>query len=174
MKPRRVAGVFLVLALGGRNTGAQFIGPGLRISAALGISAPVGDLDRRGGTGFGASFRTEYPIGSEDWALRGDFSFDRFAGKAGVDSYQFFTVATNIVHKSNPKLYEFGGFGIYTAKTAFGPGDSSAESAFGFQGGVGYNLSRTGLRTFVEFGITDVLTTGRSSVWFPVRFGIRI
>jgi hypothetical protein len=39
---------------------------------------------------------------------------------------------------------------------------------------MGFNLTTTGLKTFLEFGITDVLTTARSSVWFPVRFGIRI
>jgi hypothetical protein len=169
-----LAGVLLLLTVSAGSAGAQFIGGGMKISGAIGMSAPIGDLDKRGGTGFGAAFRTESPIGAEDWTIRGDFAFDRFGGKAGVQSYQFFTVATNLVHRSNPKLYQFGGFGIYTAKTAIDANNTRAESAFGFQGGVGLNLTTTGLKTFLELGITDVLTTGQSSVWFPVRFGIRI
>ena len=166
-----LAGALLVLA--GRAE-AQFMGRGMKFSGAIGLSAPIGDLDQRAGTGFGAALRTESDLGSEQWALRGDFSFDRFAGRAPVDSYQYFTVATNLVHRSNAKLYQFGGFGIYTAKTAIAADNTRAESAFGFQGGVGLNLRTTGPKTFVEVGITDVLTTGRSSVWFPVRFGIRM
>jgi hypothetical protein len=162
------------LAIGAGEAQAQFIGSGMRVSGAIGLSAPIGDLDKRGGTGFGAAIRTESQLGSDNWSLRGDFSFDRFGGKGGVNSYQFFTVATNLVHRSNPKLYQFGGFGIYTAQTAVSADNSRSESAFGFQGGMGFNLTTTGLKTFLEFGITDVLTTARSSVWFPVRFGIRI
>jgi hypothetical protein len=169
-----VAAALFALATSAGGAQAQFMSRGTKFSGAIGISAPIGDLDKRAGTGFGGAVRTESPLGSEDWSVRADFSFDRFAGKAGVESYQFFTVATNLVHRSNARLYEFAGFGIYTMKTAIAANNNRSESAFGFQGGVGLNLSTKGLKTFVELGIADVLTTGRSSAWFPVRFGIRI
>ena len=169
----RFATALFVLALSAGVAHAQRRS-GLKFSGAIGLSAPIGDLDKRGSTGFGAAIRTESQLDADIWSLRGDFSFDRFGGKDGVDSYQYFTVATNLVHHTNVRLYQFGGFGIYTAKTAVDAVNNRSESAFGLQGGIGLNLDTKSLKSFVEFGITDVLTTGRSSVWFPVRVGIRL
>jgi hypothetical protein len=81
-------------------------------------------------------------------------------------------------------VYQYGGVGFYQAKTVSSPeqgcsnclGNGSqarSESDFGFQGGVGLNFGKV-TKTFLEIGVVDVLTTGRSSVWFPVRFGIRL
>ena len=155
-------------------------------SAAAGLSAPIGDLDKDAQTGFGIAVRTESGGGDSPWGFRGGLTFDRFGGKAalGIDNLQFVTFPLDVVHNTNRKLYQFVGVGLYQAKTVYTPDPQFAgtrnnasaytENDLGFQGGVGFNFGGKGARTFLEFEVVDVLTSGRSSVWFPVRCGIRL
>lgn len=165
---------------------AQFGRGGFGFSVAAGVSAPIGDLDKDAQTGFGIAVRTESGAGDSPWGFRGGLTFDRFGGKAapGIDNLQFITFPLDVVHNTNKQLYQFVGVGLYQAKTVYvadpqfaGTRNSTSaftENDFGFQGGVGYNFGKKGARTFVEFEVVDVLTSGRSSVWFPIRFGIRL
>lgn len=151
------------------------------ISVAGAVNLPIGNLGDASDVGFGAALRSESPLSSGSWGFRADFTFDRFGAKGAVDNYQYFTLATNLVHHSNARFYQYGGFGLYNAKTVgksggvgLTPASSVTEQAFGFQGGVGLSLDLLGPKGFMEVGIVDVLTSGRSSVWFPLRVGIRL
>lgn len=149
-----------------------------QLSIAVGAGLAVGGLSQQAsGPGIGVALRTATPLGASNWLLRTDVSFDRFSGTGDVDNNQFFTFATNAVHRTNTRLYQFGGLGIYTAKKVLKSSTLRSETAFGLQGGVGleFGSDREGgsAHPFVEFGLTDAFTTGRTSVWFPVRVGLR-
>ena len=45
---------------------------------------------------------------------------------------------------------------------------------FGFQAGVGVNFTIGDTHTFMEFGFVNVLTTGPTTSWVPVRLGVRL
>jgi hypothetical protein len=149
------------------------------------VDVPISDLDTYGHTGFGIAVRTESPLGGPTWSLRSGVSYDRFGGKRsyGVDHFEYLTFASELLHNTNTRTYQYAGVGIYQAKTVYPPEpggflglgngtQAQSESDFGFQGGVGLNFGKV-TKTFLEIGIVDVLTTGRSSVWFPLRYGIR-
>jgi hypothetical protein len=179
--------LLVVVTLEARPVQAQRMMGQFRFSASAAVNVPISDLDKYGNAGFGIAVRTESPLGGPTWSLRSGVSYDRFGGKGGlgVDHFEYLTFASDLVHHTNTRTYQFLGLGIYQAKTVFapvtvnpfnGPGNGSravSESDFGFQGGVGLNFGKV-TRTFLEIGIVDVLTTGRSSVWFPLRYGIRL
>jgi hypothetical protein len=153
---------------------------GLGIGLAGGLNLPVGDLGNSSDLGIGLSLRRESGSGSVGWGMRTDFSFDRFGAKGpSIDNYQYIGFTTNLVHHTNPQLYQFGGIGLFQAKTVMkraglGLGGSDTENAFGIQGGVGLSLPQISDKAFLEVGVVTVLTSGRSSSWFPVRFGFKL
>ncbi len=173
MLPLAVVALLTALAAPQR-TGAQ------GIEFAGGVNLPVGDLGNASDLGLGVSLRREAGMSSVGWGYRTDFSFDRFAAKGTVDNYQYVGFAANLVHHSNKELSQYGGIGLYQAKTvlkATGPSalvGSYTESAFGFQGGVALTLPKISDKAFLDVGLVVVLTSGRTSSWFPVRFGFRI
>jgi len=172
-----------IAALSAVPAQAQFMMPRLHISAGVSADVPIGNLDTFANTGFGVAVRTESPLGGPEWGLRGGVSFDRMGGKdnTNVNYFEYLTFATELVHNTNPRTYQYAGVGIYQQKIVFEPvttgfgftTSAESESDFGFQGGVGLNFGTT-VKTFLEIGVVDVLTTGKSSVWFPLRFGFRI
>jgi hypothetical protein len=177
---------FLLIAvvLAARPAQAQFMMVGFHLSASAGLNVPISDLDQDAYAGFGISVRNESPLDPR-WSLRNGLSYDRFGGKdrTGVDHLDYLALASDLVHHTNTRTYQFIGVGIYRVNTVFHPvtptfgnlGNESqvfGETDVGFQGGVGLNFG-TVTKTFLEVGIVDVLTTGRSSVWFPLRYGIR-
>jgi hypothetical protein len=149
------------------------------IGLAGGLNLAVGDLGNASDVGLGLSLRREARLESAAWSYRTDFSFDRFGAKGTVDNYQYVSFTTNLVHHTNRSLYQFGGLGLFQAKTVLksagiGYGGSYTESAFGFQGGVGLTVEQISDKAFLEVGIVTVLTSGRTSSWFPMRFGFRL
>ncbi|HLA90088.1 MAG TPA: outer membrane beta-barrel protein [Gemmatimonadaceae bacterium] len=154
----------------GRRMG---MGRGMHLSAAVGANLPIGDLDRQAQTGFGIAIRSEMSESSGPWKVRGGIAFDMFSGKGAVDNYQYLSYFTlDLVHETSKTVYQYGGVGLYQSKTAV-EDEARSESDFGFQGGVGVNFGKD-RKTFLEFGLVDVITTGRTSVWFPVKIGIRL
>jgi hypothetical protein len=158
-------------------------------SGAVGLNLPVGELDKQGQPGVDIAIRSGFTDPAAPWGVRGGLTFDRFGGKrsSDVDNYQYFGFFQfDVIHNSNKKTYQYAGVGLYQFKATFQPtfsnlpptigsggGGSISESDVGFQGGVGLNFGTT-TRTFLEIGFVDVMTSGRASAWFPIRFGIRI
>jgi hypothetical protein len=159
------------LTLGPRAAHAQ---TPVRFSGAAALALPVGDLGDAAGVGFHLALRGEGKLSSPGWFLRGDLSWDRFSGKGAVDSYSYLGLAGNIVHRSNTtRLYEYGGLGLYGSKTAYASQLNSSDTNLGLQMGLGLDLNPGPHTPFVEFGLTNVFTSGGNSVWFPVKFGVR-
>lgn len=145
----------------------------IRFSGAAALALPVGDLGDAADVGFNLSFRGEGKLPSPNWFLRGDLSWDRFGGKGVVDSYSYLGIAANLVHRGSGRVYEFGGLGLYNSKTTFNDQLNHDDTNLGVNLGVGLDLNPGPHTPFVEFGLTNVITSGSNSLWFPVRFGVR-
>ncbi len=145
----------------------------VHVSVVGGLSLPVGDLGSGADLGLHFALRAEGAPASPGWSFRGDFGVDRYDGRRGVDSYSYLALAGNLVHRGrNAGFYQYGGFGVYNSQIAFANATDRSDTDLGVQAGVGTNLTRDG-RVFGEFGFTGVFTSGRSSLWFPVRVGLR-
>jgi len=160
-----------VLAL--RSTAVAAQTP-VRFSVVGGLSLPVGDLGSNADLGFGLGLRGEGRTISPGWAFRGDLSWDHYDGRGGVSAYSYLAFAGNLVHhEAGGRLYEFGGLGIYNSRVAFTDALDRSDANLGVQMGLGLDLSSKVPNVFTEFGLTSAFTSGRSSVWFPVRLGVR-
>ena len=85
------------------------------------------------------------------------------------------------MHTTNRELYQYAGVGLVQAKTVksrgtTGTGDVNDYLQFGqvLQGGVGLALPKISDKAFLDVGVVIVFTSGRTSSWFPIRFGFRI
>lgn len=172
MHVRLMPTVGLVLALS--SACALHAQSNVHFGVSGGVALPIGDLGNAANVGFDLGARVTVPLSSPSWGLRGDLNWNRFGGKAGVNSYSYLSIAGNLVHREpGARLYEFFGPGVYNQKIDFTNGFNTSRTDLGLQGGVGLDLNASDLKTFVEFGLTSVFSSGSNSVWFPVRFGIR-
>jgi hypothetical protein len=145
----------------------------VQFSGAVGLVLPVGNLGDAVNVGFSLALRGEGKFGSSDWGFRGDLSYDQFGGKAPINSFSYPSAAGNVLHRSHDsRFYEFGGLGLYDWRVS-APGGSNSELDLGLQLGVGYDITPGPHAMFLEFGLTNAFTSGSSSLWFPLRFGIR-
>ncbi len=146
----------------------------MRFSVVGGLSLPVGDLGNNADLGLNLGLRGEGRAIAPGWAFRGDLSWDRYDGHGGVSAYSYLALAGNLVHHAaGGRLYEFGGLGIYNSRIAFANALDRSDTNLGVQMGLGLDLSSKAPNLFTEFGLTSAFTSGRSSVWFPVRLGVR-
>lgn len=145
---------------------------GLGFGFAGGLSIPAGDLGGSSDAGFALQLRGEAPLSTARWSVRGDLGYDRFGGRGAVDTYSYTSLTANLVHRNaGDRLYQFGGLGVFNARTAFVAGVDRSSTDLGMQAGIGYDLRSAAPRWFLETGLASAFTSGRSSLWFPVRAG---
>jgi hypothetical protein len=143
-------------------------------SGAGALALPIGDLGQAAEVGFNLALRGEARLAWQHWSVRGDLSWDRFGGRGNVDAYSYLGAAANVVHRSGAgRMYEFGGFGLYGERTTFTSQLNRDDTTLGLQAGIGVDLTPGPHTPFVEFGVTNVFTSGGNTFWFPVRFGVR-
>jgi hypothetical protein len=160
----------LVLAMCAAPAAAQ---TPVRFSVVGGLSLPIGDLGNNTDLGLNLALRGEGRPVAPNWGVRGDVTYDHYAGHGTVDEYSYLAFAANLVHhETRQRMYEFGGLGVYNSKVGFRNALDRSETSLGMQLGAGFELTAD-RRVFTEFGLTGAFTSGRSSVWFPVRVGLR-
>lgn len=143
-----------------------------RFALAGGLSLPAGDLGADADLGVALGARAESRLRDPRWGVRGDLSWDRYDGHTAVSSFSYVALAGNLVHHgATGRVYQFGGLGVYNSRLRFVNGADRSSTNLGMQAGVGVALSRGSPSWFTEFGLTSAFTSGRSSVWFPVRAG---
>lgn len=144
----------------------------LRLGLVGGLSLPGGDLGHAADAGAALGVRAEGPLRPARWSVRGDLAFDRFGGRGGVDAYSFASLAGSLVHREGVgRFYEYGGLGVYHARTSFVDALTRSDTNLGVQFGIGATFTSRAPRWFAEAGFTSAFTSGRSSIWFPVRVG---
>lgn len=145
----------------------------VRFSVVGGLSLPIGDLGNGTDLGINLGVRGEGRPISPGWAFRGDVSYDRYSGRGAVDAYTYLAFGANLVHhEPGLHVYEFGGLGVYSSRVALNSSLNRSDTDLGVQMGAGFSLTKDN-RVFTELGLTSAFTSGRSSVWFPVRVGLR-
>lgn len=145
----------------------------VRFSLVGGLSLPIGDLGNGTDLGLNLGVRGEGRPLSPGWAFRGDVSYDRYSGRGVVDEYTYLAFGANLVHhETSHRMYEFGGLGVYNSRIAFSSTVGRSDTNLGVQMGAGFELTRD-QRLFTEIGLTSAFTSGRSSLWFPIRIGFR-
>lgn len=155
-----------------RRTAAPASTP-VRFALAGGLSLPAGDLGADADLGVALGARAEGRLRDPRWGLRGDLSWDRYDGHSAVNAFSYVALAGNLVHYGSAgRVYQFGGLGVYNSHLRFVNGADRSNTSLGMQAGVGLALTRGSPRWFTEFGLTSAFTSGRSSVWFPVRAGL--
>lgn len=163
---------FAALALGAAAAPAAAQTP-VRFSVIGGMSLPIGDLGNSSNLGLNIGLRGESRAISPGWSWRGDLGYDRFGGHNAVDYYSYTTVAANLVHRERGGTwYEFGGLGLYASTVAFTSTVNRSDTNLGVQLGGGLDLT-SDHKVFLEGGLSSAFTSGRSSLWFPVRVGFR-
>lgn len=144
----------------------------LRFAFAGGLSLPAGDLGADADVGVALGARAEERLRDPAWGLRGDLSWDRYDGHGAVISFSYVALAANLVHhERSGRFYQFGGLGVYNSRVRAFRGDDRSDTNLGMQAGFGLALNSGSPRWFTEFGLTSALTSGRSSIWFPIRAG---
>ncbi|MEA3246386.1 MAG: outer membrane beta-barrel protein [Gemmatimonadota bacterium] len=145
----------------------------VRFSVVGGLSLPIGDLGNGADLGLNLGLRGEGRPLAPNWAFRGDVSYDRYAGHGAVNQYSYLAFAANLVHHEAARgMYEFGGLGVYNSRVTFSNALDRSDTNLGMQMGLGFELT-SDKRVFTEFGLTSAFTSGRSSLWFPLRVGLR-
>lgn len=146
----------------------------IRFSGAAALGLPAGDLGNTTDVGYSLSLRGEARLWSPEWKFRGDLSWDRFPGRGIVNAYSYLGFAGNMLHRSEgDRFYEFGGLGLYGGTTSFNNQLNQSATNIGAQAGIGFDLAPGPHTPFMEFGLTNVFTSGTNTLWFPVRFGVR-
>jgi hypothetical protein len=142
-------------------------------SVVGGLSLPVGDLARSSDLGLNIGFRGEGRTMPSGWAFRGDMNFDRYAGNGTIENFTYVSFAGNLVHRTQSgRAWQYGGLGVYNSKVARTNAVDLSDTDLGVQMGVGFDMT-TDRTVFAELGLTSAFTSGRSSVWFPIRVGLR-
>ena len=154
---------------------------GLGFTLMGGAGVAVGDLGNSSALGIGVSLRREAGGQSAGWGYRTDVNVDRFSTTGAVEAYEYYGLTTNVVHHTTRELYQYAGVGIVQAKTVksrgtIGTGDVNDYLQLGqvLQGGVGLALPKISDKAFLDVGVVIAFTSGRTSSWFPIRFGFRI
>jgi len=156
-----------------RRTTAPASAPSsVRFAFAGGLSVPAGDLGADADLGIALGVRAEGRMRDPRWGMRGDLSWDRYDGHTFANSFSYLSLAGNLVHHERTgRFYEFGGLGVYNSRMQFVNGADRSDTNLGMQAGVGVTLPSGSARWFTEFGLTSAFTSGRSSIWFPLRAG---
>jgi hypothetical protein len=169
----RILPAIAALAILAPSAGAQGQQTPVNFSLVGGLSLPIGDLGNSSEMGLNLGFRGEGRRFASGWSLRGDVSYDHYDGRGNVDAFSYVAFAGNLVHRTTgSRGYQYGGLGVYSSRVDRINISDATDTNLGVQMGLGVDLTRDS-RVFGELGLTSAFTSGRSSVWFPVRVGLR-
>jgi hypothetical protein len=149
-----------------------------RASIAVGAVMPTGDFANNAGTGLDVEFqaRTEPLFGPV--GLRIDIAYDHFAGKGGtVSGTTISTEAVSFIGNLSPMFYVAAGPGYYQSqiKTMILTHDVTEQQQFlGVQAAVGMNFPVFRWEGFIEVSAARLFSPGVSTMYVPLRFGVRL
>ena len=141
---------------------------------ALGASIPVSDLSNAVNTGYNATGILGLNTPSLPMNFRIDLAYNEFGFQHGGGNYHNTSVTGNTVFTfptaSTIRPYLIGGVGLYNSSTS--DAGSSSSNDFGFNVGGGITIPLSGFNAFVETRYNRVATSGVSTQFVPVVFGV--
>jgi opacity protein-like surface antigen len=156
----------------------------LSFGVSGGLSLPMGDLGNAANAGFTVAGHVFFkPATVNVVRFRGDVAYDKWGvkdagGNADLRSLSFVANALyDVPTQSNVRPYLIGGLGLYNSKAIIDLGQTSASTSsntdLGLQVGGGLTFKLSGFDTFAEAKFVNVFSSGSSTTWLPITFGVR-
>jgi len=148
-------------------------------SAAAGLAMPIGSTADGAKMGYNATLGLGIKPPLAPIGLRIEGMWNQFDLKNSSAGMRLLAGTANVTLSGAgmpiPMGYLIGGLGIYnSALTNLPTGvTSSSESKVGFNVGVGLNFPLTGFSTYAEARLHIVNTSGSSTKFIPIVFGIK-
>ena len=161
---------------GARTAAAQVSSP-FHFGVGGGVSLPQGDASDGFKTGFHGQAMVGLSVPMLPVGLRGDVVYHQLSGKdllAGTD-LKVLGGGVNVMYDLPGvmvKPYLSAGLGMYNAKVDAGAAGSASETKVGFNGGAGIKFNLTGFNTLLEARYYSIQTSGSSTTFVPITFGI--
>jgi opacity protein-like surface antigen len=180
-----IAGLAVVPALASAQAGARRV----KFGVAAGATMPLGDFGDGAKTGFHVGGLVDYDMMNSPLSLRGEVTWHRNDLKDDViDLLGVDDANTTILAFVGNVLYRFGmqpgaqmvpyliaGAGVYNNKGTLevnGESDSSSDTKFGLNGGIGIRIPLAGFTTNIEARYHTVFTEDTNANFIPLSVSI--
>ena len=147
----------------------------VQIGVAAGAALPTSDLSNGANTGFNVTGTVGLNSKMIPLGIRIDGAYNRFGLKSPLTGNVAYTsVSGNLVYKipaATVSPYAIGGAGWChtSADTGFGSG---TDNNFCWNVGGGISMPLSGFDTFIEARYTQIQTSGTSTKFVPITFGV--
>lgn len=152
----------------------------VHVGVSLGASIPTGDFGKGVKTGYSVNGLIGFSMPLSPVGFRGEVGYNAWDGKSslGISGVKATSLsgAANIVLQVPgmiaAKPYVIGGVGDYRMKLEVPGFGNSTETKFGYNVGGGVNFGLGTLATMLEARYITVNTSGGTTHYVPVTFGI--
>lgn len=152
-----------------------------------GMALPLGDLGTQSSIGYEVTGYLFFnPRRSKQLSYRGDISYDKWNNKKKGTAAEATTSALSFAAsaiwtggdaRSSMRPYAFAGGGMYKLTRTYAgnlSGIISENSYVGAQAGGGLEFGLSGFSTFLEARFVNVFSSGSSTTFAPITFGIHM
>ncbi|GAC1514326.1 MAG: hypothetical protein NVS1B4_01720 [Gemmatimonadaceae bacterium] len=145
----------------------------ISVGLAAGANFPSGDLSRGTNTGYNIQGSIAANIPAAPIGFRADVLYSQLGIKApGTGNFNILGVNGNatvgIPIDIGFSPYLIGGVGYYRVS----PDNVASENKVGLNGGIGTRFGLAGFSTFAEVRYHNIFTSGSSTQFVPLTFGI--
>ncbi len=156
------------------ETHAQLLqtGTAVHFGVAAGAAIPVSDFSNFAKTGFNGTVALGFTPALIPLGVRIDGAYNQFGPKLGTGNLHIASVTGNLVYKmpgATISPYAIGGAGWYNSGAS---GGGSSSNDFGWNIGGGISMPLSGFDTFIEARYNQVQTSGASTKFVPITFGV--
>jgi hypothetical protein len=146
-------------------------GTDVHFGVAAGAALPVSDLSNVANTGFNGTVTLGFTPALIPLGVRIDGAYNQFGSKIGGGNLHITGVTGNLVYRvpgATVSPYAIGGAGWYNS----GGSSGGSSNNFGWNIGGGISMPLSGFDTFLEARYNQVQTTGTSTKFIPITFGV--
>jgi hypothetical protein len=149
----------------------------LSFGAAAGAAIPISDLSDFNNTGYNGTLILGINTPALPMSFRIEGAYNNFGDKGDNGDVHSTSLTGNVVFEfpsgSALRPYIIGGVGLYNTAASNGAGFSSGSSNdFGFNVGGGFTIPLGGFNSFVEARYHRIATSGVSTQFIPILFGV--
>lgn len=174
MKRSFIAAALAGVALVSFGAGAQIAPGSVHFGVAAGAAIPVSDFSNFAKTGFNGTVMLGFNPTLIPLGVRIDGAYNQFGVKSALASgnLHIASVTGNLVYRmpgATISPYAIGGAGWYNSGASNG---GSSSNDFGWNIGGGISMPLSGFDTFIEARYNQVQTSGTSTKFIPITFGV--
>lgn len=142
---------------------------------AAGLSAPMGTFGNGVSSGYHLTGLVSFAAPLAPVGFRGEVSFNQFGAKGASNVKANILSGTANAVVSAPGMmgiYGIGGLGLYRNSVSCTGCSSNSTTNVGFNAGAGFKFGLSGFAAFVEARYHHVSTSGGSTAFVPISFGL--